>query len=326
MAEQALVFHQDIYYDFNNIAPLKDIIRSLQGLEVITDALPHALNGLLGSKISSVTIELKSIELGSEWLKYLAFLNFESKEDEERFFRQFGKKHKTMSRILSIAIFALVMAIIYKSLTASNGPSVNIHATNSTVIAAGADLIGITPKKFQEAVEATAESSPKLAKGSQDFLAPIRNDPEASIKFGRADGLTLDQKTISEIPLEFSRAQDYFEKDFSNVLIDIRATDLDYRNKGWSVFAAGLDKRLPASVYPHLDPAQLKDAAYANLGVLYKRDPSNPKKMFPTNIIIKSLGSKSLPVGTVSPFLASEDFIDEASTVDDHASQQRLFD
>lgn len=326
MLEQELVFHQDIYYDFSNAAPLKDIIRSLQGLEAITAALPHALNELLDANISSITIELKSVELNSEWLKYLAFLNFESKEDEERFFRQFGKKHKIMSRVLSVAVFALIIVTIYKSLTASDGPSVNIHATNSTVIAAGADLINITPKEFQEAIESAVESNPKLIKGSENFLAPIRNDTEASIKFGRDDGLTLDPKTISEIPLKFSSPQDYFEKDFSNVLIDIRATDLDYRNKGWSVFAAGLDRRLPASVYPHLDPSRLKDAAYANLGVLYKRDPSNPSKMLPTNIIIKSLGSKNLPVGTVSPFLASEDFTNEASKIDDHADQQRLFD
>lgn len=325
MASLELGFRQDIYYDCKNPIPVKDVIRSLQGLDAITNALPEALNKLLHIEIKDIEIALESVEIDSEWIKYLAFLNFESAEDEERFFRKFGKKHPMIRRLINISILAILLLVVYRSLLQSDRPAVNVHATNSIVIAAGADIAGISPEAFQSAIESAVKSNPKTTNGVTNFLAPTRNDPESSIEFGRSEGVILGPEAIAEIPLQLLGPDEFVEREFTNVLLDIRATDLDYRNKGWSVLAAGFEKRLPATIYPHIEPAQLVGTVYANVGVLYKQDPESLEKLLPTNIIIKSLGSRSKPPATISAFVISNEQIDVPTTIEDHSGQQKLF-
>lgn len=318
-------FKQDIYYNCKNPVPIKDVIRSLQGIEAVAASLPEALNNILEANIAGISLELESVDIGTEWLKYVAWLNFESAEDEENFFRRFGKKHPMIRNLINIAILALILAAVYRSLVHSNGTAVQIDATNSVVIAAGADLVGVMPKEFQEAINEAVKANPKVMKGAANLLAPARNDPESSVYFGRYDGVRLGPEAIAEAPLQLIDPGEFIEKDYKNVLIDIRATDLDFRTKGWSVLAAGLDKRLPSTIYPHIDRSTLKGSLYANLGVLYKRDSEDPSRLVPSNIIIKSIGSSNLPVGIVRSFIGGQEEFEPASTIDDHNHQQRLF-
>ena len=108
MTSLELGFRQDIYYDCKNSVPIRDVIRSLQGLDAIASALPEALSRLLQVEIKAVEIVLDTIEIDSEWIKYLAQLNFGSAEEEERFFREFGKKHPMIRRLINISILAII--------------------------------------------------------------------------------------------------------------------------------------------------------------------------------------------------------------------------
>lgn len=324
MTSLELGFRQDIYYDCKNSVPIRDVIRSLQGLDAIASALPEALSRLLQVEIKAVEIVLDTIEIDSEWIKYLAQLNFGSAEEEERFFREFGKKHPMIRRLINISILAIILLVAYRSLLQSDRPTVNINATNSVVIAAGADISGTSPEAFQAAIDSAVKANPKTTTGVTNFLAPSRHDPEASIEFGRGEGVILGPDAIAEIPLQLPGPDDFIEREFTNVLLDIRATDLDYRNKGWSVLAAGFEKRLPATIYPHIEPTQLVGTVYANVGVLYKQDPDNPEKLLPTNIIIKSLGSRLKPAATISAFVMSDEQAGSPTTIEDHSGQQKL--
>lgn len=227
-------------------------------------------------------------------------------------------------RLINISILAIILLVAYRSLLQSDRPTVNINATNSVVIAAGADISGTSPEAFQAAIDSAVKANPKTTTGVTNFLAPSRHDPEASIEFGRGEGVILGPDAIAEIPLQLPGPDDFIEREFTNVLLDIRATDLDYRNKGWSVLAAGFEKRLPATIYPHIEPTQLVGTVYANVGVLYKQDPDNPEKLLPTNIIIKSLGSRLKPAATISAFVMSDEQAGSPTTIEDHSGQQKL--
>lgn len=326
MENHILGFEQEIYYDCSNQVSIKEVIRSLKGLETIAAVLPQALKELLQADSLNVALELQSISLGSEKLDYLIALNFENDEDAKNFLYKFGKKHPVIKQVINITVVALILGSVYIALSASDKPTTNIQATNSNVVVVGADLLNMSPSKFQEIIHETVQKNPQTTKGVLDLLAPSRNDNKSSIHFGDGiEKLSLEPDLLTEVPLSLPRPVEYLEKDYQNVMIEIRAIDLDHRTKGWSVLVAGLKKRLPAIIYPVLDPDTIKDARYANLSVIYKIDPSDDRRLMPTNIVIKGIGNPDLPTSTVREFIAISEQPVVDSKTDDDSAQMQLF-
>ncbi|MCQ9618361.1 hypothetical protein L1889_18145 [Paenalcaligenes niemegkensis] len=317
----------EIYYDSVEAVPLKKIIRSLQGLDKSLKGLPYALQSLLSSSIQGLSVKLESVETGSEYIRFWSRLRFKTDKDLDEFIYKFGQEHPRIVRLIDIVFAAFILFVGYKALFQTGQPTTHIEANNSVVVVAGANISGLSEEAFAQTIEKTIQANPELKQAYMDLIAPAKNAPGTSIQFGTDDApITLTANSIGEMPSKILQISSLQEIDYTNVLLDIRATDLDYRSKGWSAMAGGLEKRLPATLYPHIEPSALTGTIYADVGVLYKPDPADGARLVPTNLIIKKLNLRDQypSVQVVRSYVENKEY-DEASTVDDHKPQPSLF-
>ncbi|WP_203144774.1 hypothetical protein [Alcaligenes faecalis] len=314
-----------IYYDCADPVALKDVIRSLKGLDGALKALPPAINQLLNLNLDGIQFRLEAVETGSELIRFWTRLRFRNDEERDAFIYQFGQKHPKLVKLIDFALAAFVAVTAYKMAAGTDQPTTKIEAANSVIITAGRDISGLSEVDVKEIIENTIKENPGLYKSSLDLLAPARPDSSTSISFGDgASPIVIPAAAIAEVPLSPPPLDIRQEIDYQNVLLDIRATDLDYRSKGWSALAAGFDKRLAVTLYPHINTSSLKGATYANISILYKIDPHDESRMIPANIVIKSMGDSTQPAQAIKPFIANTTY-DPPSTIADHVQQKKLF-
>lgn len=308
MTEKSLYFEHTLTY--TNSAPLsvQDVVDSLQALEKLSKQfLPQALSSLSGTYVISAELYVEGFEAGSFIERVLIKLFFKDEDGLNNFLAKARESAISTYRSLpgeghpvfkAVAVSATVGALVavgasYAIQTTGNHSPSNITTlTDNTIIIIGAEAYSQSPDAFLSIIDTTASADKKsAAKQAASILAPAKKEVGATLIMNESDQLTFDAAVISATPSTVDFEAYESVKPYSDVDLEIRATDLDSTKRGWAGVISGIvDRRVKLSLDPGIDPMILagKQKVRADVEVTYrlnKQKQMNPVQINITDII-----------------------------------------
>src|SRR5262249_15613966 len=137
-----------------------------------------------------------------------------------------------------VALLLFGGGIAVARLFGSKDAQKQIQINNSTVIIAGAEAMGISPEELQQTIEETIKRTDrgKLANEAIRVIGPARGATAGSFIVDGNPDLMIQPQTIEAIPTQvFPDSPEQYLQPFTNVELEIRATDLDSPKRGWGV-------------------------------------------------------------------------------------------
>lgn len=284
-------------YIFKGQVEISDVIEALQGYEYFsTKYLPEALRDLLDGEVDlGINLYLKQITHGSLKNKLLYDIFFKTDEDYVRFIDKVRKitgiqniSEGQMRGWLKIAITAILtgsaislIAVIANQIRPGSGDTIiNDHSTKVEIVDSNVAL-GFSGKEILGVIEHVYESDTnkkESIKNVQKVLAPTQKYG-GDIQVG--DHVLIPEKVANEVPKGFELKDSHdFTENMDNIRIEIRATDVDHRKKGWGVTLPDLndDKRVRMEIDPNINLHELSQhkVIYGSI-VLHKTIKSGDK-------------------------------------------------
>ena len=148
-----------------------------------------------------------------------------------------------------------------------------IEINNSNVIVYGANLAGVSSEEFEKMISNSLKGKEaKVGRDAIKIVRPAKRDPEAQIIFDDNPVISVKTESIRAMPESVQEEDDEEIKEFRNVELQIRATDLDNFKRGWAAIIPCLsNRRLKLQLAPTIKPEQLTAGAsvYGNIDVLF---------------------------------------------------------
>lgn len=297
MQELSFSSSHRVYYSNETPIPVGDIAKSLLALEKIILSSTKALEGVTSVEIDSIKVYVSKIETGSLIEDVIVKVFFKDKENMDAFLDKIGEKVREPGMPRNIVIGAVIATVIgsgafFASKLVSGGGQTTITANNNTIINFGAGQVEMTPEAFKAVVETAIKNKKELAENTVRFFAPARADGSAAITIDSNDSMKFPANVIAATPMAVKvEKQDYVE-DFSDVDLEIRATDLDSTTKGWAgVIHGKIDRRvklkLGTGVTPHdIDRFKVR----ADVSIVYKRKAKGSgSELVPDHILVREV-------------------------------------
>ena len=254
-----LTLEQRIHYSNKNLVPLQEIAESLLGLEGIIRKSPAVLNRIFPeTSIRAVDVYLSEIKSGSLYEDVIVKFVFGSQEKLDETIEK-ARQKMGVARLmdnnngLSVLILCMMMTggLFYIGAT-SKAPQTQIEANTTNIINISAEALKTDPKELRRIIESVVmEDRKEIANNAVKFIKPAKRDPEATITFNENDQLRILASAIKEMPTVVkSLPSKKTIREYEDVEIEIRATDLDSYKRGWAAKIPTIGKK---RIKLHLD-------------------------------------------------------------------------
>lgn len=283
----------NVYYSNKKQVPIRDIIKSLEGIEGLSNQFYKVATDLIGFSFSASNAKVETIGTGSLWEDIVIYLYFKDEDEFRRFVNDFGREHPVIRAALITAFFAVVMWGLYKGLEASTGVTTNIEGNNNIVI--NINNQNLNAEDINKIIEKSVIDKRAAVNSSLKLAAPAKKDNQAYITINESGkdlnlGHKIENSLIAKLPDTYKAPIEESILHLKNAEITIRATDLDKRNQGWAGKVTGIDSRLPITIAPNVDITKLRDTTTADVAITYVKNDNNDN-LRPSKIFIESLSN-----------------------------------
>ena len=249
-----------LHYNTKNPVPISKIIEALTGIEKLLKSLPNVTRELTNTEGFDVTVEIDEIHSGSLWETIVVNYTFGSQEKLDEFIAKVRKvvPPNTLVPVLIASLLAYGGYLLLKTPAPIPGESISLsNITNSVININGTQI----PASMKDALLNGVKNKKELANATIMTLAPAKDQPGSSLKI-EADTpsdasfeFTSDAIALTPEKLDDSLAET--TTDLSKVVVSIRATDLDNKEKGWAGKIEGLTGRVRIELAPEVDVNEL---------------------------------------------------------------------
>lgn len=251
------------YYKTPNPVPLHEAIDALKGLDKLLKSLPKVTTKLVGLENISVKVEIDHIHSGSLWETLVIKYFFETEEEMHKFIAKARKimPPKVLIPILATGVIGYGMYLLSKP-TPPVTPNINLsNITNSVININGQQI----PDSVKKAVIDGVKNKKEIAAATVDFLRPARSQKGSSIEMYtdpddvNATSFEISKETIKKTPESFKTDPYESQTELEQVIIEIRAIDLDNESKGWEGRIEGVTGRIKIEFGVDVDLENLAD-------------------------------------------------------------------
>lgn len=192
-----------------------------------------------------------------------------------------------------VAVMILTGGAYYVGKDQNSGPEkkATIEANNNTIIQIGGGMVDLEGEEFRALIENAVEDKDKLAKDAVRIVKPAKRDPQALIEFSGHPGLRISSDTVKAMPdnVQEPDKEEQIE-DYEELLLELRAIDLDSTKRGWGVVAPDLSpRRVKLQLDPTVNPEDLFDKRQVrgSVTVIFGFDKTGQK--FPRLIFLREI-------------------------------------
>lgn len=258
------------YYDTLRPVPIREAIESLQGLERIVAALPRVTKQLVGFGDFKFEVEIEEIYSGSLTEKVLVRYLFKTEENLNRFIDQVRKIMPPgvlvpvlVAGVLSYGGYLLTRPDPLQPVTIGD-------ISNSIVNIGGTQTI---TDEVASAVINGVRNQRQIADATISVLRPAMNQPGSSLNISGNDSdatgvdFRIPSSEVARLPKELPPARAEVYARMENVLVDVRAIDLDRADKGWEGKIEGVTGRIRIEFGDGVDIAEVarRQSFHANV-------------------------------------------------------------
>lgn len=287
-----------LYYSTEHAVPVGDIAKALIALEKIILSSEKAFEGVTAVDIDKIEVLISKLESGSLIEDIVIKFVFKDQAGLDAFIAKVRSKTLENGMVGKSLVVGAVLATIVGTgayYAASQGKGANqttITANNNVIINIGAGEVGMTPEAFKAVVETAITDKKALAENSVQLFKPARVDRNASLTFDNNDSVRFSPEVIAATPTAVKMEKPDFTKDHSNLLVQIRATDLDHHKTGWAGILPGvIDERISFKLAENVKPADLNHfQVRADVTVFFKRkNRGSGSEMVPDYVLIRNV-------------------------------------
>lgn len=260
-----LEFEHTIYYSTEKPVPIEDIVLSLSALERIYKRAPKILGAIYPQqRVNGLEVLLGQLESNSLFEKFIIKLFFENEEQLDAFIDDFKVTHGIQDAIKKHPLFSLIVAILMyqggKSavhrFTNDDTKSTKIEYKIENLYLYAEKEFNLDKENFRQVIENNTTDKKQLPYDVMNSLKPTRNDNKSEIIIDNKSEFTIKREYINLIPDNSEEVE--LTREFDNVKILIRATDLDSYRRGWGVIIPSIsEKRVRLELNPIIDPSLL---------------------------------------------------------------------
>lgn len=247
--DQPFVFESTyrLHYNTPQPVPLRLVIESLQGLEKLIETTPRVLKRLTGVDDLNIRIEVEEVRSGSLTEKVIVRCIFGSEERLHQFLDRV--RAVIPPHLLATAVLAGLVgygAYMLHNPTATSAVTVG-DITNSVVSIGGTQSI---PSEVAAAIVDGVTNKKEVASAAINIVKPAKEQPGSSLRLdgGVVEGVEstyeFSPAFIDRMPREMPNQPLESTTRLENVVVEIRATDLDSREHGWEGRIEGLTSRI----------------------------------------------------------------------------------
>lgn len=288
-----------LYYSTEHAVPVGDIAKALIALEKIILSSEKAFEGVTAVDIDKIEVLISKLESGSLIEDIVIKFVFKDQDGLDAFIAKV--RSKTLengmtgkSLVVGVVLATIVGTGAYYAASQGNsgGNQTTITANNNVIINIGAGEVGMTPEAFKAVVETAIKDKKALAENSVQLFKPARADKNASLTFDDNDYVRFSPEVIAATPTVVKMEKPDFTKDYSNLPVKIRATDLDHHKTGWAGTLPGLiDERILFKLAENVRPADLNHSqVHADVTVFFKRKSrGSGSEMVPDYVLIRNV-------------------------------------
>ena len=265
-------------------------------IKATPDVLERIIPGLQIQRVDVFVNEIKSGSLLEDLVVKFIWGNQESFDQHVADLRKDLKVDALLANktLVGAVIGALVIGggiYVANKMTAREEQKQTLQAVQNVFIVNGANLSGVDEQKFRSAIQEVLYKNDHLQKDAVKVVKPAKRDAEATIVFNNDPVATIDNKAVRAMPgSALDEAREEEMDDFTDVEIEIRATDLDSNKRGWGAVVPSVS---PRRVRMHLDPEIKiydllgKQSIRGDITVIYRRDDKGTR--FPTLVFLRSI-------------------------------------
>lgn len=284
-----LVIGQQVYYSNKDWVPVSEIAASLIAMESIIKQSPEVFEALFpGTLIQQIDVYVRELRSDSIYEDLVVKFIFGSQENLDNFIKDIRHKVGLEKAMENPKVFgAVILAIIFiggayaigKSSTNPDKKAL-IEANNNTIIQIGAEAVELDPDSFIKIIDAALKDRKKLAKDVSEVVKPAKRDSSATITLNDDPSLRIERPFIETMPevLEPEEPEEVVV-DYENLLMELRALDLDKNNTGWFVNLPEIGeqstKRVRMQLDVHISRQELFQKSFirGSATVVYRVDP-----------------------------------------------------
>lgn len=236
-----------LHYETPDPVPLRLVIESLQGLEKLIETTPRVLKRLTGVDDLGLRIEIKEVRSGSLIEKVIVRCIFNSEEGLNEFIDRV--KAVIPPKYLAATVLAGLVgygAYLLNSPKSTSTVTVG-DITNSVVNIGGTQQV---PDEVAKAIIDGVTNKREVAGATVNIVKPAKDQPGSSMRIegelsnGTEANYEFSSRFIESIPHELSSEPVEVTAHLKHVVVEIRATDLDNRERGWEGRIQGLTNRI----------------------------------------------------------------------------------
>lgn len=292
-----VILNQHLFYSNREPIPAREVAEALLAFERIVKLSPAVLNKLFPeAQIRRTEVYINELHSGSLYEDVVVKFVFGNQERLDAFIDNV-RERVGMDEVMSdnnvfAAILIAMMLVggsywLSRSGSGNDAPISQIEANNNVVINVGAGALEMDVSELRTVIEGALPDKRRLARDAATVLRPARRDPEATITFNDNDQLRIQSETIQAIPATMGGDnEEGFIEDYEDVLVEIRAVDLDSHKRGWAAVVPMLGQsrvRLQLDMDVNPDHLMLHPQVRADITVMFDVDEdgeARPKLVF----------------------------------------------
>ncbi len=292
---------QQLYYSNREWVPVKDIGESLLALEsTIQQSVPILEKLIPGTQIESVQVFINELKSDSIYEDLVVKFVFGSQEQLDEFIADSRKKlgmDKLMANpnIYAVLLIAMLLGALAYEMGKDSGADAEqkatIEASHNTIINIGAGMTDMQAGDFRALIDGAMKDKSQVARDAVAIIRPAKRDPQASIRFNGEETLSLSSDDVKAAPNSLKEPEpEELIRDFTDIQLDIRATDLDSGKKGWAAALPDFDdRRVRLQLDPSVKPSELasKRSVRGSVTIVFKTDKKG--NQVPVLVFLRSL-------------------------------------
>lgn len=300
MSENEISIPMSMYFDRTTPPTLQEVVDSLQGFDAIVKRFPKILSELTDLPVTSVSVNVNKIEIGSLYDDLIVKLFFGDQNQMDLFIKNIHDRfmnHKSIPYLVFFALLIYGASSVCNSLFAGSDSDVHeeneisnvVNSNNNIVVNMISAEVGKDPEAVRAIIERAIPRSDSLKIAKESFKVFSAFADSSAIRFREFDGYRVPREFVGALPPVSSVEAIEDMKDFEKVEVQIRAADMDSMKTGWGAkIPAVCDRRIRVKVSASVDASKITigSSVSADVTVVYKSDGED---MVPSYAMIRKI-------------------------------------